>query len=74
MKLAELSTWLRDQSGRYGGIKEFLAAAGQLDKAASAFMKKQDIDSLAALNSATACAWRLYSTAKKEHEKGPVAV
>ena len=73
MILAEISTYLRDQSDRYGGIKDFLSAAGDLDRAASEFMKAQDIASLAVLNGAVAHAWRHYATARKEVGKGPVA-
>lgn len=58
MKFAEISTALRDASDRYGGIKHYLAAAGALDKALSAFFTEQTVDSLRDLNGAMANAER----------------
>ena len=59
MNLAQIATSLRDTSDRYDGIPEYLYAAGELDRAASAFFVNQDIESLAALNSAVARVTRL---------------
>lgn len=73
MKFSEISTYLREQSSRYGGIKDFLAAADALDKALSSFFTNQTVDSLKTLNGAHAHAWRCYSQARKDVDRGPVA-
>lgn len=49
MKLAELSTRLRDTSAQYGGIAEFKMAAGALDSAVNLFLSDQDDVSLRGL-------------------------
>lgn len=59
MRLAELSTKLRDNSARYGGIGEYLKAADALDRACSEFFKEQSLESLQVLNGAAASAHRL---------------
>lgn len=72
MRLAALSQSLRDTSDRFGGIGHYLKAAGDLDRACSAFFKDQDIESLAVLNGAVAAAERC----RKEVavQKGPKVV
>lgn len=59
MNLAAISKELRETSSRYGGIKHYLTAAGDLDRAISAFFKVQDLESMRALNGAVAHAERL---------------
>ena len=54
MVLAEMATKLREVSERYGGIPDYLSAAGEIDRTASEFFKNQDMDSLRALNGAVA--------------------
>jgi len=54
LKINDLCQTLRDTSARYGGIEHYLAAAGDLDRAISAFFKAQDTDTLRALNGAVA--------------------
>jgi len=54
VKLNALGQTLRDVSARYGGIENYLAAAGDLDRAISAFFKEQDLDTLRELNGAVA--------------------
>lgn len=58
MSLADLAQSLRDTSDRFGGIGHFLEAAGALDRAASSFLRNQDIESLRELNGAVAKAER----------------
>lgn len=58
MNLASLAQSLRDTSDRFGGIGHYLEAAGALDRAASSFLRNQDIESLQALVSAVARAER----------------
>lgn len=58
MNLASLAQSLRDTSDRFGGIGHFLDAAGALDRAASSFLRNQDIESLRELNGAVAKAER----------------
>lgn len=72
MRFAELATSLRDTSDRFGGIKHYLAAAGQLDRACSRFFLDQDLESLVALNGAVARA----ESCRREVgvSKGPVAL
>lgn len=72
MRLASLAQGLRDTSERFGGIKHYLEAAGQIDRAASAFSRNQDLESLVALNGAVARANRYKM--EIEVENGPVAL
>lgn len=72
MNLAQLSKELRDTSEKYGGIKELLASADQLDRTISKFFNDQNFESLLALNGAVANAWRCKSWSGAER-KGPVA-
>lgn len=58
MNLASLAQSLRDTSDRFGGIGRFLEAAGALDRAASSFLRNQDLESLRELNGAVARAER----------------
>jgi len=58
VSLADLAQSLRDTSDRFGGIGHFLEAAGALDRAASSFLRNQDIESLRELNGAVAKAER----------------
>lgn len=58
MSLASLAQSLRDTSDRFGGIGHFLEAAGVLDRAASSFLRNQDLESLRELNGAVARAER----------------
>lgn len=58
MNLASLAQSLRDTSDRFGGIGHFLEAAGALDRAASSFLRSQDLESLRELNGAAARAER----------------
>lgn len=58
MNLASLAQSLRDTSDRFGGIGHFLEAAGALDRAASSFLRNQDLESLHELNGAVARAER----------------
>jgi hypothetical protein len=58
MNLASLAQALRDTSDRFGGIGHFLEAAGALDRAASSFLRNQDLESLRELNGAVALAER----------------
>lgn len=58
MTFAEISHTLRDASDRYGGIKRYLSAAGELDRTICAFFKEQTVDSLRDLNGALAAAER----------------
>ena len=41
MVLAEMATKLREVSERYGGIPDYLSAAGEIDRTASEFFKNQ---------------------------------
>ena len=66
MTLAALATLLRDRSDRFGGIPHYLEAAGAIDRAASAFLRNQDLDSLKALNGAVARAERYRKEADVE--------
>ena len=58
MRLADIAQALRDTSERFGGIRHYLEAAGQLDRACSDFFKDQDLESLRVLNGAVANAER----------------
>jgi hypothetical protein len=58
MNLADLAQSLRDTSDRFGGIGHFLEAAGGIDRAASDFLRNQDLESLRELNCAVARAER----------------
>lgn len=58
MNLVSLAQSLRDTSDRFGGIGHFLEAAGALDRAASSFLRNQDLESLRELNGAVARAER----------------
>lgn len=66
MKFAAISTELRDQSARYGGIKHYLVAADALDKACSRFFKEQDLDALRELNGCAALAERYRKAFRSE--------
>ena len=68
MILADIAQHLRDTSSRYGGIKDHLQAAGELDRATSEFFKRQDTESLAALNGAVARCERLRNGLDKPRE------
>jgi len=72
MNLAQLAKDLRDTSDKYGGIKELLTSADNLDRATSKFFHEQDFASLEVLNGAVANAWRHKAWSGSEH-KGPVA-
>jgi len=54
MNIAQITNSLRDTSERYGGLPEYLFAAGELERAAGAFFRQQSLESLAELNSAVA--------------------
>lgn len=58
MSLASLAQSLRDTSDRFGGIGHFLEAAGAVERAASRFLRNQDLESLRELNGAVARAER----------------
>ena len=49
MKLRDISAKLRDTSERYGGIKHYLEAAGNLDRAIGAYHNAQNEDTLRVL-------------------------
>lgn len=73
MKLIEVSEHLRRTSNQYGGIKHFLKAAGDLDRAHNAFANEPTIEALTTLNGAVAFASRMHKQAVGDAENGPVA-
>lgn len=72
MKLDAICKDLRETSAKFGGIKHYLAAADELDRAIAAHFKEQDTETLARLNGAYASADRFWMQSKRGGSKeGP---
>ncbi|MBE0561802.1 MAG: hypothetical protein IH622_13450 [Ochrobactrum anthropi] len=72
-KLSDLSQRLRTTSERFGGMSEWLRAAGALDKAISRFFTEQTVDAMRELNGAVAHALRVDGMVKRLKSNDPQA-
>lgn len=70
-KLSFDAQYLRNQSSAYGGIKHYLEAAGNLEKATLAFTREQTVENLAEVVGAHARVCRFKMQAEGRADRGP---